>query len=93
MKPLWSQCLRSWRSFISGRSWKSQTSDELRGEYPRGLHYVKDGQRAIELAQGVVDSTLTTIKSNRKFFLLKTILKKITIFTSLTFSPVIFLPP
>ena len=42
-----------------------------------GLRYVGMGERAIELAQGVVDSTLSTIKSNKKISsILKTILKK-----------------
>jgi response regulator RpfG family c-di-GMP phosphodiesterase len=42
-----------------------------------GLRYVGMGQRAIELAQEVVDSTLNTIKSNKKISsILKSILKK-----------------
>ena len=42
-----------------------------------GLRYVGMGQKAIELAQGVVDSTLNTIKSNKKIStILKSILKK-----------------
>ena len=42
-----------------------------------GLRYVGMGERAIELAHGVVESTLNTIKSNKKISsILKTILKK-----------------